>query len=326
MKIRMAAAFLFFASVVQAQMAMLGGQVMTQVPPAKVQSIVQGMGLEITGNKTTDNSTIFYFQLASYKVSLDSHSAFMEVQLALSDKVTPALMNEWNRTHRFTRAYMDTDGGATLESDLDYTGGVTQNTIESFIKGFREAIPAFTKVVIDSANSATGTTPTTPPPSNDRPPGASVPGGGVYPPGPGVLSLLDGKMSVRYDPNKWKQKQTDDPSRFEFNHVKGDGYAVVIAERTGIPTDTIADIALGNIKKQDPYARMVQKQKRRVGGVDVWFQVVEATVNQIPVTYYGYYYGGQAGTIQLLLFTARNLVSDYDHDFMEFLNGLRVAY
>src|SRR5579883_990460 len=139
MKSCLAAAFLIVASNAQAQMAVLGGQVMTQVPPAKAQSIVQAMGLEITGNKTTENSTIYYFQLASYKVSLDSHLSFMELQLALSDKVTAALMNEWNRTHRFTRAYMDTDGGATLESDLEFSGGVTQSTIETFIKGFREA-------------------------------------------------------------------------------------------------------------------------------------------------------------------------------------------
>jgi hypothetical protein len=324
MRILTSVAALFLVSAAHAQMAALGGGVMTQVPPAKAQSILQSLGLEITGNKTTDNSTVYYFQLASYKVSLDSHMAFMELQLALSDKVTPAVMNEWNRTHRFTRAYMDTDGGATLESDLEFSGGVMQSTIEAFIKGFREAIPGFAKIVLDAGGPTSSGGGATAPPLNDRPPGASTPG--AYPPGPGVLTILDGRMSVRYDPAKWKQKQTDDPTRFEFTHVRGDGYAVVIAERTGIPTDTIADIALGNIRKQDPNARMTQKQKRRVGGVDVWFQVVEATINRIPVTYYGYYYGGQAGTIQVLLFTARNLINDYDHDFMDFLNGLRVSY
>jgi len=320
MKFRTTFAVLIMVSVAQAQMAVLGSEVMTQVPPAKVRTILQAMGFEVT-DKPGDNSTVFYFQLASYKVSLDSHMSFMELQLALSDRVSAALMNEWNRTHRFTRAYMDTDGGATLESDLEFAGGVTQNTIETFIKGFREAIPAFTKVVVDAGGSSGGA----PPPSNDRPANTSSSPPG-YPPGSAVLNLLDGKMSIRYDGQKWKQKPTNDPTRFEFTHAKGDGYVVVIAERTGIPTDTIADIALNNIKKEDPYARMTLKQMRRVGGVDVWFQVVEATVNRIPVTYYGYYYGGQAGTIQVLLFTARNLVNDYDHDFMEFLNGLRVAY
>jgi hypothetical protein len=307
MKLAIAATVLFFALAAQAQMALLGADVWTEVAPAKVKTILQGLGFEVT-EKAAEKSTFFSFKLADYKVNLDSHAGFMELQLALSDKVSVATMNEWNRTHRFTRAYVDTDGGATLESDLDYGGGVTRGTIESFVKGFGETIPGFTKAVLD-AGSPSG--------ANDRPP---APGGS------GVLTILDGKISVKYNPSKWKQTPTSDSSRFEFSHVRGDGFAVVIAERTMISTDNIAEIAFSNIRKQDPAARLAVKQKRRVGGVDVWFQTVEATVKGIPVTYYGYYYGGQAGTVQLLTYTGRNLATEFEPDFLEFLNGLRVSY
>ena len=312
-----AAVVLLATPLAQAQMAMLGADVWTEVAPAKVQTILQGMGLEVT-ERTGEKSTVFNFQLASYKVSLDSHPAFMELQLALSDKVGVAVMNEWNRTHRFTRAYRDTDGGATLEADLDYTGGVVKATIEAFVKGFRDAIPAFTKTVLDS--SAAGDT-------NDRPATATLLGvAGSTGSGLGILTILDGHMSVRYDPAKWKQTPTTDANRFEFKHVRGEGFAVVIAEHAAIPTDNIADIAFANIRKQDPNALMTLKQKRHVGGVDVWFQTVNATIKGTPVTYMGYYYGGQGGTVQVLTYTARNLVNDYGPDFIEFLNGFRVSY
>src|SRR5208283_5118606 len=265
-----AAALLLAAPLAQAQMAMLGAEVWTEVAPAKVKTILQGMGLEVT-ERPGEKSTVFNFQLATYKVSLDSHTAFMELQLALSDKVTPAAMNEWNRTHRFTRAYMDTDRGATLEADLDFTGGVVKATIESFVRSFGEAIPAFVKVVMQATGSGdAGDRPATP--STANPPNPPAAGSA-----PGILPILDGRMSVRYDPSKWKQTPTSDASRFEFKLVRGDGYAVVIAERTAIPTDSIADIAFANVRKEDPSARLTLKQKRRVGGVDVWFQTVDAT-------------------------------------------------
>jgi hypothetical protein len=321
MKVRTVAALLLFgASLAHAQLSLMGADVWTEVGPDKVRAILQEMGFSST-EKVAEKSTFFVFELATYKVSLDSHTGFMELQLALSDKIPVMAMNEWNRTHRFTRAYMDTDGGATLESDLDFTGGVTKGTIQAFIKFFGDALPSFAKAVLDANGGGGSNTART----NDRPPGPGS-GGGGQPGGSGVLTILDGRMSVRYDPAKWKQTPTTDGGRFEFTHVRGDGYAVVIAERTNIPTDSIADIAFSNIRKQDPSARMIVKQKRRVGGVDVWFQTVQATIKGIPVTYEGYYYGGPAGTIQVLTYTGRNLIGDYDRDFLEFLNGLRVSY
>jgi hypothetical protein len=53
---------------------------------------------------------------------------------------------------------------------------------------------------------------------------------------------------------------------------------------------------------------------------------VEATVKGMPVTYYGYYYGGPAGTVQILTYTGRSLAAVCEQDFLEFLDGLRVAY
>jgi hypothetical protein len=141
----------------------------------------------------------------------------------------------------------------------------------------------------------------------------------------GVLSVNSGSMSVRYDSKKWKQKTSKEPGRFTFEHSTGDGYAMVIAERIGIPTDSLPDIALSNARESDPNARITFRDKRTVNGVEVWFLKLEAMSSGVPLTYYGYYYGGKSGTIQILTYTGTNLVKEYEKDFMEFLNGFRVT-
>jgi hypothetical protein len=308
------AAVLFAASLAHAQIAMLAPEVWTEVPPAKVKSILREMGLD-AAEKPGEKSAIFNFQLAGYGVSLDSHAGFMELQLALSGKVAAAAMNEWNRTRRFTRAYMDSDGSATLEAALDYRGGVVKTAIEAFIKGFGDVIPAFSTMVLEAGAAGGG-------PALAAPPAVVAGGSGAS----GILTILEGRMSVRYDPSKWIQAPTSGAGRFEFSYVPGEGVAVVIAERVAMPADKVAGMALANIRKQDSGARMTLKQKRRVAGADVWFQTVEATVKGMPVTYYGYYYGGPAGTVQILTYTGRSLAAVCEQDFLEFLDGLRVAY
>jgi len=139
-----------------------------------------------------------------------------------------------------------------------------------------------------------------------------------------VLVVNDGRMAVQYDTNKWKQGRSDEPGRYKFEHQKGDAYGIVIAERIDVPTDSLPEVALTNAKKLDPNARITLREKRRVNGVDVWFLKMEVTAVGVPFTYYGYYYGGESGTIQVLTYTSRELVPDYDSDFMEFLNGFRL--
>jgi hypothetical protein len=140
----------------------------------------------------------------------------------------------------------------------------------------------------------------------------------------GVLTLNAG-MSIRYDQNKWKRRQSSDAGRFFFTNSSGDGYALVTFERWPIPTDSLADIALSKLKSVDPSAKIVFKEKRRVSGVDVWFLKLDAIVSNVPVIYYGYYYGGKSGTVQVLTYTAKTLVAEYDKEFMGFLNGLVVS-
>ncbi len=56
-------------------------------------------------------------------------------------------INDWNRTRRLCRAYVDPDGDLVLESDLLALGGVTDRQVVSFVAIFEKAVEMFIEEV-----------------------------------------------------------------------------------------------------------------------------------------------------------------------------------
>ncbi len=46
-------------------------------------------------------------------------------------------VNDWNKTKRFSRSYLDKDGDPVLELDLDLAGGITKSRFIDFLKTCR---------------------------------------------------------------------------------------------------------------------------------------------------------------------------------------------
>jgi hypothetical protein len=65
-----------------------------------------------------------------------------------SDKGTLSRVNEWNRTHRFSRAYIDNDGDPVIELDLDLTGGISKQRLVDYIKTVRISVLAYARHVL----------------------------------------------------------------------------------------------------------------------------------------------------------------------------------
>ncbi len=55
----------------------------------------------------------------------------------------PPVINQWNRTRRLTRAYVDSDGDLVLEADLLAVAGVTERQVGSFVAVFERALELF---------------------------------------------------------------------------------------------------------------------------------------------------------------------------------------
>jgi hypothetical protein len=139
-----------------------------------------------------------------------------------------------------------------------------------------------------------------------------------------VMEILNARAAVSVNSNLWKETKSREPNRREFEHVKGDGYAMIISERIQVPLAKLRDIALENAREASPDAKIVEEQRRVVNGTDVLMLRLDGTINGVAFSYLGYYYGGAAGTIQVLTYTGQNLFDEFRPDFEDFLNGFHL--
>ena len=135
-----------------------------------------------------------------------------------------------------------------------------------------------------------------------------------------------GSFGVWIDPQKWTQEPSEeDPLKVSFNHKAGDAYAMMISERIGLTTDTLKNAAVANAKKVMPDVKIVSEEKRVVKGKEVLCLKLTGTLQGTPFIYYGYYYGGSEGTLQVLTYTVSNIFDDFKQDFDDFLNGTQIG-
>ena len=136
------------------------------------------------------------------------------------------------------------------------------------------------------------------------------------------IDLLRGGMTLFVDPAKWKRTPSEDPTRISFRHSTGEAYGMVVAERLAIPLPRLKEIALSNAREAAPDVRVTLEERRRVNDADVLAMQMEGTIQGVPFTYYGYYFSGRQGSVQLLTYTGSNLFAEYKPEFEVFLNGL----
>jgi hypothetical protein len=126
--------------------------VLTEVSPKRMTKILTSMGLEIQESKGSGEGEqrALKFDLGGYRVVLFLAKDNSDAQLFVGfggKEVSTDKTNEWNTGHRFARAYRDKDGDAVLESDIDFTGGVTEANIKAWIKLFRHLTGEYAKFV-----------------------------------------------------------------------------------------------------------------------------------------------------------------------------------
>jgi len=140
------------------------------------------------------------------------------------------------------------------------------------------------------------------------------------------VELLRGAMAIYVDPAKWKkQPDTEDVTKTTFHHASGEAYGMVVAERLAIPLQRLKEIAITNARSAAPDAKVVFEENRHVNDVDVLVMQMEGTIQGIAFTYYGYYYSGPQGSLQVLTYTGTNLFAEYKAVFEEFLNGVTAS-
>lgn len=65
-----------------------------------------------------------------------------------TSRIDYAILNDWNRRVKYSRAYLDDEGVLFLESDQDLSGGVTPRRLLDFFKSFDESLRRFEQDVL----------------------------------------------------------------------------------------------------------------------------------------------------------------------------------
>ena len=310
----------------------------TAISDAGMRSLLQDLGVNFT--ETSGDTTAFSFQLNGHTVTLLNLVKSMQLSACVADDFDPMKANQWNREHFSTGLRLDADGCAALRSDVGFSGGVTNEIVEGYIREFCTAVTIYSRFVTNpqpasstpDAPNGTGAQPAERSPSpigtmawsqlgqlaKRRAPwtdASSVPG----------LLNINHNISLKYDPDLWKQAAPINDGEFALLHSSGDSHALVIAERIPVPLGSIQDIALANAQAADPNAKITFRNRRRVNGTDLYFLKIEANVDSVPMVYWGYFYAGENGTVQVVTYTAKTLLSEHEREFMDFLNGFVVS-
>ncbi len=114
----------------------------------QVRSILQDLGF--TGIEIDEDDDIIVTMLG-YNVliligSYENNSLQMNFAVSGTD-ANLRMMNEWNRTKRYSTASIDDDGDPVLESDLDLAGGVTRERVEDYLLTYYMLLEAFLEVI-----------------------------------------------------------------------------------------------------------------------------------------------------------------------------------
>lgn len=122
---------------------MAAQEVLSEVSTEQLQKLLEGMGYEVEQAK----EDVLQFAIEGHtaliinkKTNLQFYSYFEKKK-----KMDLKKVNEWNATKRFSRVYLDQDGDAVIEWDVDLEGGTTAAGLKESIRTYRLGVMAFVR-------------------------------------------------------------------------------------------------------------------------------------------------------------------------------------
>ena len=122
---------------------MAAQEVLSEVSTAQLQRMLESMGYEVEQPK----EGVLQFAIEGHtavlindKKSIQFYSYFKKPKKTDLKKV-----NQWNATKRFSRAYLDQDGDAVIEWDVDLEGGTTAGALKESIRTYRLGVMTFVR-------------------------------------------------------------------------------------------------------------------------------------------------------------------------------------
>jgi hypothetical protein len=139
--------------------------------------------------------------------------------------------------------------------------------------------------------------------------------------GPQVLTLNNGKIKLTYDGRKWTRVADDEKGRIWFEDHLGNASAFIVLDLSQRSTDEVANLRVANSNQP----KVLLRERRTITGTEVCFMILSNQASEKEFTSYGYYYGGKAGSFELVVTTSSDKIGERAKDFIELLNGLQIV-
>lgn len=131
-------------------------------------------------------------------------------------------------------------------------------------------------------------------------------------------------VGVFMDPSKWTfaaHRDNEKNPEYRFNLKSGEGYAMMVAEKTQISLENMRKIAFLNAQKASIDVKETSAEYRIVNNKKILCLKFQGTIQGIKFVYFGYYYSSPNGTIQLLSYTSQQYFDSIQKELENFLNG-----
>ena len=115
-------------------------QIRERITATQLITLLKEKGLDGTANEKGN----VIVQMTGSKVVFFIQGQTMQAYFGLSGTgATLTKVNEWNKTKRFGRAYIDSDGDPCIELDYDLEGGVSDDSIKVWFDTVKLIVKSF---------------------------------------------------------------------------------------------------------------------------------------------------------------------------------------
>lgn len=147
----------------------------------------------------------------------------------------------------------------------------------------------------------------------------SRPGGATF-----LVKSMTFNVGVYINPAKWTftlHKENETEPEYRFSLKSGEGYAMMITEKTQIDLENMRQIALLNAQKASLDVKEKTAEYRIVNNNKILCLKFQGTIRGIKFVYLGYYYSNSNGTVQLLTYSSQQYFDSIQKELESFLNG-----
>lgn len=135
------------------------------------------------------------------------------------------------------------------------------------------------------------------------------------------------KYAIQYNDKVWKPmpaKEINELGDLALVHTQHDMYALVLAESEKLTIEELRRAALINMHKVAQEVKIRQSVLRKVNGKEVLLLVLDCQIDGHKLTYYNYYYSGDWGILQYIVFSDKPTMAKQQAQVEALLSGLLV--